>query len=252
MAGGIDWFRWHHGSVSDPKFQLVAKKAGVRLGDVIAVWAFMLEKASAHADRGTVGLVDLETLDFLLGAEEGTSARILEAMSARGLIVGDRIARWEERQAKREREDDGAAERKRRQREIEAAVRQDQPPEATDGQVTPCHATSRQKKPRGEERREEEKNPSGSGAPDKPARKAKGSRKVPADFAVTEDMQAWAEQDAPGVDWRRETEKFRDWEFKHPRTDWPATWRTWIRKAQEDAERRSPANGRTGASGVVL
>ncbi len=25
MAGGIDWFRWHHGSVTDPKFQLIAK-----------------------------------------------------------------------------------------------------------------------------------------------------------------------------------------------------------------------------------
>ena len=27
MAGGIDWFRWHHGSVTDPKFQLVARKS---------------------------------------------------------------------------------------------------------------------------------------------------------------------------------------------------------------------------------
>ncbi len=47
MAGGIDWFRWHHGSVTDPKFQLVAHRAGVRLGDVMVVWAFVLENASA-------------------------------------------------------------------------------------------------------------------------------------------------------------------------------------------------------------
>jgi uncharacterized protein YdaU (DUF1376 family) len=93
------------------------------------------------------------------------------------------------------------------------------------------------------------KNPSGSGA-DKPARKVRGSRKVPPDFEVTLDMQAWAAEGAPAVDWRRETDKFRDWEFKHPRSDWAATWRTWIRKAQEDKESRSPA-GRT-TSGVAL
>ena len=93
------------------------------------------------------------------------------------------------------------------------------------------------------------KNPSGS-EPDKPARKTRGSRRVPEGFEVDGAMREWAEESAPAVDWRRETEKFRDWEFKHPRSDWPATWRTWIRKAQEDAERRSPA-GRT-TSGVAL
>jgi uncharacterized protein YdaU (DUF1376 family) len=94
------------------------------------------------------------------------------------------------------------------------------------------------------------KNPSGS-EPVKPARKTKGSRRVPEDFTVTDEMAEWAQEGAPLVDWRRETEKFRDWEFKHPRSDWPATWRTWMRKAQEDAESRRPAGNRT-PSGVAL
>lgn len=251
MAGGIDWFRWHHGSVTDPKFQLVAKKAGVRLGDVIAVWAFVLEKASADADRGIIGPIDFETLDFLLSAEEGTSARILDAMTARGLIVGSRIARWEERQAKREREDDGAAERKRRQREREDAIRQGQPSSATDGHVTPCHATSRQEKPREEESREEKKNPSGSSATGKPARKVRGERFAPEDFEVTADMQAWAVESAPLVDWQRETEKFRDWEFKHPRSDWSKVWRTWLRKANEDAAEKGGGRGASRPSALA-
>jgi uncharacterized protein YdaU (DUF1376 family) len=89
------------------------------------------------------------------------------------------------------------------------------------------------------------KNPSGS------TRKARGSRKVPVDFCVTEEMQEWAAENAPAIDWQRETDKFRDWEFKHPRTDWSATWRTWLRKAQEDKDSRHPGNGRT-ASGVAL
>ncbi len=82
------------------------------------------------------------------------------------------------------------------------------------------------------------RNPSGSRASSKSPRKPAGSKRVPADFAVDADMEAWATESAPLIDWRRETEKFRDWEFKTPRTDWAATWRTWMRKAQEGAVER--------------
>jgi hypothetical protein len=144
MAGGIDWFRWHHGSVTDPKFQLVARKANARLGDVITVWAFVLEKASADVERGTIGEIDFETMDFLLGAEDGTSVRIFDAMTARGLIVGSRIAAWEKRQPKREREDDNSTERSRAFRERQR-------------HATPCNANDGTETPREEKRREEKK-----------------------------------------------------------------------------------------------
>lgn len=154
MARGIEWFRWHHGSVTDPKFQLIARNAGVRLGDVIAAWAFILESASANTDRGVVEKIDYETLDFLLGVDGGTSARIVEAMTARGLIEGGRVSAWERRQPKRE--DDDAAERKRKQRERdEVAAMRDAQLVTTDHEksdesrrVTTSHA-------REEERREE-------------------------------------------------------------------------------------------------
>ena len=147
MASGIDWFRWHHGSVTDPKFQLVAKKANVRFGDVIAIWAFILEIASADSDRGAIGQIDFETLDYMLGAEEGTSVRILDAMTARGLIVGNRVGSWDKRQPKREREDSNAADRKSKQRDLASVV--------PVFDVTPSHAKSHQVTPREEKRREE-------------------------------------------------------------------------------------------------
>lgn len=153
MANGIDWFRWHHGSVNDPKFGLVAKKASARVGDVIAVWALVLEQASANVNRGEFGDIDYEATDFLLGADEGTTARIVEAMRDRKLLDGDRVTRWEGRQPKREREDSTAAERKRAQRERDAA----KGGESDD--VTPSHATSHQVTPREEKRREEQKEP---------------------------------------------------------------------------------------------
>lgn len=164
MAGGIDWFRWHHGSVTDPKFQLVAKKAGVRLGDVIAVWAFVLEKASADADRGAIGPIDFETLDFLLGTDEGTAARILDAMTQRGLIEGSRVAAWDKRQPKREREADSSTGRTRAYRERQKAAG-----DADLDDVTPSDATERQETPRGEESRGDiEENPTGSSSPAEP------------------------------------------------------------------------------------
>lgn len=122
MAGGIDWFRWHHGSVTDPKFGLIAKKAGARVGDVIAVWALVLESASANDDRGTVGKIDAEAIEFLLGLDDGLVYKILDAMTQRGLLgTGGRVESWDKRQPKRE--DDTAAERKRRQREREHEIR---------------------------------------------------------------------------------------------------------------------------------
>lgn len=144
MAGGIDWFRWHHGSVTDPKFQLVAKKASARLGDVLAIWAFILEMASADSNRGTIGPVDFESLDFMLGADEGTSARVIEAMTARGLIFGGRIASWEKRQPKRERESDNSTPRVQALRDRMA-------------DETPCNATERHETPRVEKSIKEEK-----------------------------------------------------------------------------------------------
>jgi hypothetical protein len=154
MAGGIDWFRWHHGSVTDPKFQLVARKAGVSLPDVLAVWAFLLEKASASDERGTFGEIDCEAVDCLFGLDEGQTAAILEHMGARGLTQDEQITAWEKRQPKRERDTDNSADRTRAYRE-----RHKQQGDAQQNHVTPCDAKEHQKNARGEERREEKEIP---------------------------------------------------------------------------------------------
>lgn len=150
MAGGIEWFRWHHGSVTDPKFQLVARKAKASLPDVIAIWAYVLEQASASEVRGEF-VIDAEAVDCMFGFDDGTTLAVLESMTARGLLVdGCKVASWSKRQPKRERPDDvTATERKRHQRQRDMAAK---------SPVTPSHTTSRQVTPRGEERRVEENN----------------------------------------------------------------------------------------------
>lgn len=155
MAGGIDWFRWHHGSVTDPKFQLVAKKAGVSLPSVLAVWAYLLEKASAAEFRGCFGDLDVESVDCLFGFEEGDTDRILLAMVDRKLIADEYVVAWNNRQPKREREDNSAE----RVKALRQRQSQDQPTETNESHVTPCNASDDQKTPR-EEKRREEVNPS--------------------------------------------------------------------------------------------
>ena len=117
MASGIDWFRWHHGSVTDPKFQLVARKAGASLPDVLAVWAYLLEHASAAEFRGCFGDVDCEAIDCLFGFDDGKTDAIMAQMAERKLIADEYVVAWEKRQPKKE--DVTAADRKRRQRERE-------------------------------------------------------------------------------------------------------------------------------------
>ncbi len=78
MAGGIDWFRWHHGSVTDPKFQLIAKKAGGRVGDVIAVWAALLENGSANG--ASVADFDLRPATNCSDSSAGVRMRLAQSL----------------------------------------------------------------------------------------------------------------------------------------------------------------------------
>ncbi|AUO26537.1 hypothetical protein C0058_11070 [Pseudomonas sp. NC02] len=70
----------------------------------------------------------------------------------------------------------------------------------------------------------------------KPKRKAR----LPEPFNVSGDMRKWAVDRAPAVHLVNETEKFVNYWRGNGGTkaDWPATWRTWFLKAQDDANRR--------------
>jgi hypothetical protein len=82
----------------------------------------------------------------------------------------------------------------------------------------------------------------------KPAPRAERATRIPGDFAVTEDMVAWAKRETPHVG-RRETAAFIDYWRALPGTrarklDWEATWRTWMRKAEDQAPGSRPVKTR--------
>lgn len=228
MAGGIDWFRWHHGTVTDQKFLLIAKRAGASVAEAVAVWACLLEAASMNdKERGLLDAApDFEAMDCALGMAEGRAQALFVAMRARGLLDdGLHVTAWPRRQPKRERDDDSSTSRVQAFRERQR-------------HETPSNASDEQETPRGEESREEltpEANASVVAA--KPPRP---SRKCPAAFVVTSELQAFAAGKHPEVNWATETEKFRDYTFRNAITDWPGAWRNWIRKADENRpDRRS-------------
>jgi hypothetical protein len=63
-------------------------------------------------------------------------------------------------------------------------------------------------------------------------------------------MIQWALREVPNVDWRYETKKFIDhWRQSAASTasksDWPAAWRNWLRRADEGTP-GSAGNGHVG------
>lgn len=177
----------------------------------------------------------------------------VEALVARSLWVpstgdrgqpGYRITRWEDWQEEldvlaRRRANDRERKRKQRQAERESA----QVNAMSRDMSTDCHVTVRTLE------REEEKDkelpparPTGSLPPKGAAR----ATRIPDDFTVTPEMVAWARQNVPNVDGRRETERFIDhWQAASGanarKRDWTAAWRNWMRRADDDLGGR--ANG---------
>lgn len=250
MAGGIDWFRWHHGSVTDPKFGLVAKKAGASTAEVIAVWASLLEAASISEDRGDPGLPDFEAIDFALGMADGKARRIYEHMRSRELIDAEtgRIAAWEKRQPKRERESDSSTGR------VQAFRERQRQPEPSNASETPRNASDATETPRVEESREEEKKEQCTHTP------------LAREWALPKSWGLWAIAEFPH--WTPEvvrtiSEQFADhWKASGGASaDWQATWQKWCRddltqranpKPREPTKPKGPEPPTQGAALAAL
>jgi len=110
----IEWLRWYHGTVTDPKLVLISRKSSHSRIAVIAVWAALLEHASQAENRGDVSRFDVETIAVALDVDDDVVRSIMDAMTAKGMIVDGRLAAWEIRQPRRE---DGSAERAKAWRE---------------------------------------------------------------------------------------------------------------------------------------
>lgn len=168
----------------------------------------------------------------------------VEALIARSLWVpstgdggqpGYRIRRWGDWQEEldalaRRRASDRERKRKQRQGERESAqveeVSRDVSAEMSRDRPQPIEVEEERDKPK--------KTSSSSGA---------RATRLPDDFEVTPELVAWARREVPDVDGRRETERFVNyWRgaggAKARKVDWPATWRNWMLRADDDLGRQ--------------
>lgn len=167
----MQWLRWYHGTVTDPKWRVVARRSGQTVPVVIAVWAAMLETASEATERGTLdGWLD-EVVAAALDLEPEHVGAIREAMH--GLTLdGDSLSGWDKRQPQRE--DNTSSERVRRHRERKRESQGSAPATPPKRDETQCNAdethSNAPEKSREEKSREEENNtPLPPSAPDRSA-----------------------------------------------------------------------------------
>jgi hypothetical protein len=216
----MNWLKWHVGTFTDPKFAVIAKKAGQPRANVIAVWAALLETACNGVKRGDVSSFNPEDIGAALDIEPDAVMAIFKAIMARGMVAdgadGLHIAAWDKRQVH-----DYSTDRVRKFREKHApTVNELHKPETDETRSivseTPGNA---------EERRGEEKRLSPS---------PKRATRLPDDWTLPDDWRAYCLQNRPDLTPDRVAEDFRDyWRARAgpdaAKLDWAATWRRWVR-----------------------
>ena len=148
----MNWLRLYHETITDSKWPAIARRAQTNQGTVVSVWIALLIYASQHEDRGSVEGFCAADYDVQFGYEDGTVERVCDAMEDRGVIRDGRIAAWEKRQPRRERED-AESSTKRVQEYRERNKRKNETP--CNAIETPCNANYSHETPPDKERDKE-------------------------------------------------------------------------------------------------
>lgn len=115
----MSWVRLWTDMPTDPKWRVIARRAGRPLSEVIAVFVFMMTNAGANAtERGELFNWNDEDVAAALDTDAEHVTAIREAMQGKTLD-GDKLSGWETRQPRRE---DNSAERARAWREKQKAL----------------------------------------------------------------------------------------------------------------------------------
>ena len=89
------WFKLTDSAVMSLKWQRIARKLGVSPAVVSFVFMAAMSSASQCNDRGSLRDFDPEDVDFFGDFDDGTTARIIEALTVAGMITEDGcIADW--------------------------------------------------------------------------------------------------------------------------------------------------------------
>ena len=96
----MNWYKMYHGTPLDTKLAVIAKRAGLRRGEMLALWVTLLDHASQSTPRGSVQDIDLEevaiALEYDLVVLEGALKALhhIKRISTDGFLTG-----WNKSQA---------------------------------------------------------------------------------------------------------------------------------------------------------
>ncbi len=259
MASNV-WCRLWHDMPTDPKFRVIAKASGQPLHLVISLYVCIMVDASRNEKSRGVTTCHDENFAVTLDCDMSQIEAIKEAMQGR-VLDGNKLTGWHKRQVKKE--DSGnpetgaksAAERQadKRARDRQAALNDD---------VTECHGESRNVTlDKDKEKSIKTYCVTPGGETPKPENKSAESKKtgsrLPDNWVLPKAWGEWALAERPDFnadDIRLEAETFADyWHAevgaKARKSDWQATWRNWVRRANGLQKRpdRAQKNAFAGA-----
>ena len=234
----MNWLRWYHGTVTDPKWRVIAKRAGCTVADVIAVWATMLEAASQRTqpnatERGELFGWCAEDVSALLDIDEAQIEKIQAAMQGK-VLDGKKLTGWSRRQPKRE---DGSADRAKAWREKKKLVAEARS-ESSEKDENATERNRTQPNARVEESRRELTTMGIANANPPSVREfVKRAKQLPDGWTPSTSHRGLA--GTLGVDADDEAERFRDFHTAKGSVmkDWEAAFRTWLRNANRFASR---------------
>ncbi len=211
------WFRFHAEAINDPKVQRLSPP-------LFKTWINLLCLASKEG--GT--LPPVADIAFVMRREENAIECDLKALEELRFI--DRVEgvlrphNWDKWQYR----NDDSRERVQRHRE---RLRNGSVTAACNGGVTPQNRTESESD---SDQNKSEQIPC-AGAPER------GTR-LPEDWKVSDALQAWVKKQGLRVDWRAETEQFRDYWLSKAgangrKLNWDRTWQVWMRNAESKLPR---------------
>ncbi len=227
MAG--EWIKMRTNLWDDPRVSslcdLTDQPEAMVVGGLYWLWAM----ADEHSEDGFLPGMTLRAVDRKTGVT-GLGDALVQIGWVSASADGVQVINFDEH--------NGASAKRRCMEAKRKATGRKESASDADTNGTPCVAREEKSKdlnpnppvsPRGVD------TATGSKTDPKPKRKTR----IPDPFLVNPVMAQWAQERAPKVDLKRETDKFVNyWRGEGgTKADWVATWRTWMLKAQEYAMR---------------
>jgi hypothetical protein len=99
----MPWFKWWDGTAADIKLRMIAEESGTSVAVVLGIWVYLLEKASVNEDRGYVGGIERELMNYTLKLDNETVETVCNGFKKTGIVTSDGyVTEWNKRQSKRE------------------------------------------------------------------------------------------------------------------------------------------------------